>query len=572
MALAQAAGLDLHDLRHGDGGESFERSPDVDVTLLAAIPWTILEALLDAYGDALALVVDYVGVPDQAIDVSMGAVGWDQYRSSLEPTGQYRIRININKSRLLDLARLSADNIVHYFFASSLLELLNQGLPSIEKQVWRTADSPALVLVGDTDLHLTGPMLRVSGGVHLPGAAIPPPGLQPNIVSSLRDARQELVSVEAPAFHQLTPWHLEIDSVTTDSPLGEDIRAKLVACFAQLCLVSVCDRARPGQTSTAARLEFRGAERLASVTIDSAAPRMRAVITAEAQALRSIVAWCYDDVLHPGPRTWTQQRLQFVQVRVARLVGAVPEADRLDALFRALIEIDATKDVFWKAFLEETVSDYLDHLRELDDVVDATADAYGDRTSAITDKLTTSMLAAVAALIGSFIAAAFSKPFNADLFRIGMWTYAAYLAIFPAGLGLWVQFTQYQDVGKRFAHRRDDFDMLLGAPYVLQRVGARINDARHRCQRFLVAALALYTIVVVAAIVAGAELPNLISKPPTPTNVKAGHAVSVGLSDFLRYPIFYHDYADTVKSYYAEVNGELQASDLPGFEHCRSLG
>ena len=237
--------------------------------------------------------------------------------------------------------------------------------------------------------------------------------------------------------------------------------------------------------------------------------------------MRSIVTWCYDDVLHPGPRTWTPQRVQFVQVRVARLVGAVPESDRLAALFRALIEIDATKDVFWKAFLEETVSDYLDRLRELDDVVDATADAYGERTAAITDKLTTSMLAAVAALIGSFIAAAFSKPFNADLFRVAMWTYAAYLAVFPAGLGLWVQCAQYRDLGQRFTRRREQFDLLLGADYVQGKIGDRIENAKSRWKQFFTVALVLYIVVVAGAAVGGAELPRLVSGSSSSTVIKS---------------------------------------------------
>ena len=488
------------------------------------MPWATLQAMLDAYGEALALVLDYEGVPDQIIDATMGEVGWNGYRSSLETTGQYRIRINISKTRLLELAGLGADNVTHFFFMSGLLVLLDQGLLSVEDEIWRAADVPALVVVGDTDLDLTGPLLRVVGGAHAAGAAVPPPGLQPGIVRALRDARRELVSVEAPAIGQLTPWHLEIDSAVACSSAGEGVRSRLVAGYVQLCLVSVCDRARPSQPGTAARLEFRGAERLASVTVDSAAPRMRAVSHAEAHALRSVVTWCYDDVLHPGPRAWTPQRLQFVQVRIARLAGAVPETDRLPALLRALLEIDATKDVFWKAFLEETVSDYLDHLRELDDVVDATADAYGDRTAAIY-KLTASMLAAVAALIGSFIAAAFSKPFNADLFRVGMWTYAAYLAIFPAGLGLSVQLAQYHDLVQRFTHRRTEFDSLLGAAYVQTRIGARINDARRRWQGFFIAALALYILVVAAASVAGAELPGLVSRPSSPANARSSHLV-----------------------------------------------
>jgi hypothetical protein len=522
-ALAEVIGIDLPDLKLGDSRERFERSPVADRARLAGVPWTNFEQILAAYGEAIRLVLDYEDAWTQSIDLSLGEVGWDECRSALEPIGQYRMRISIEKAHLLELAGLCEANISHFFFASTFLTLLGQGLPRLETEIWRVPDTTALILVGDTDMDLDGPLLHVVGGSHLNGVTTAPSKIPPATVSALREASRELVSVEAPAISQLTPWHVQIDTVTVSSPMAEELRTDLAASYAQLCLLSVCDRSRASNTDTAIRLEFRGSERLASVTVDRVSPRMQAVTDAELHALHSIVAWCYDDVLHPSPRTWTQQRVQFVQVRVARLVGAVPEADRLAAIFRALIEIDATKDVFWKAFLEETVSDYLDHLRELDDVVDSTADAYGERTANITDQLTTSMLAAVAALIGSFIAAAFSKPFNADLFRVGMWTYAVYLAVFPGGLGLFAQHARYYDLGQQFTHRREQFDSLLGSSYVQSRVGARIENSQNRWRRLFTAAAVLYIIVVAGAITGGAELPSIVSAAAS-SNVSISHA------------------------------------------------
>ena len=240
--------------------------------------------------------------PTQTIDLSLGEAGWEQCRSSLEPTGQYRIRISIDKARLLDLVGLGGDNIAHFFFASRFLALLDQSLPRLETEIWRTPDTPALILVGDADLDLAGPVLRVVGGSRIAGVSISSAQMPAEIISALRDARRELVSLEAPAISQLTPWHVEINTITLGCPVAEDIRAGLAADYAQLCLLSVCDRSRPSDTGTGAYLEFRGSERLASVTVDTAAPRVRAVTDGELHALRSIVTWCYDDVLHPGPR------------------------------------------------------------------------------------------------------------------------------------------------------------------------------------------------------------------------------------------------------------------------------
>ena len=202
---------------------------------------------------------------------------------------------------------------------------------------------------------------------------------------------------------------------------------------------------------------------------------------------------------------------------MALQAGAAPDSGQPAAVLRAVADVDTTKDVFWKAFLEDTVSDYLDRLREFDDVIDKTADAYGEQASGITDKLTTSVLAAVGAFIGSIIAAAFSKPFNVDLFRAGVWTYAAYLAVFPAGLGLSVQASRYRDLDIRFGRRRSDYESMLGADHVRQRIGTRITDARRRWRRFFTTAAILYAAIVIIALTAGAELPQIIKAPAAAT-------------------------------------------------------
>jgi hypothetical protein len=513
--LAEAAGISLTDFQLGDSKKTFQRSPRVVTSQLAAIPWNVFRAVLDAYGDSVQLTLDYEDAPLETIDASMDADSWHSISSALEPTGQYRIRVGIDKARLLDLNRFSDSNICHFFFAERLLALLAEGPPSIEAEIWDTPDISALVLTGDATVDLVGPLLRVTGGAHLGSAAVPAAGIPADIIAGLREARRENVSVETATIGDLTPWHVQVSPAVACSGTGEEIRTQLEALHAQLCLLSLCDRARSSGAPTAARMEFRSTERLASVTADTTSASLRAVTVAQARALTSVVSWCYEDVRYPAVRNWTAQRIQFVQVRIALLAGTAPDIDQPTAILRAITDIDATKDMFWKGFLEDTVSNYLDRLRELDDVIDKTADAYGEQTSGITDTITNNVLAAVAAFIGSIIAAAFIKPFNADLFRVGIWAYTAYLVVFPACLGLSAQASRYHDLDSRFARRRSDYESLLGLDHVSQRIGTRITEARHRWQRFFAAAAILYVAIAAAAIVGGVVLPQIIQTPST---------------------------------------------------------
>jgi hypothetical protein len=516
-SLAEAAGIDLADLQLGDSRTVFRRSPLVGTSQLAALPWSVFRAVLEAYGDSVQLVLDYEDVPVHTVDALMDAASWDQIRSMLEPAGQYRIRIGIDKARLLDLNGLSGRNICHFFFTSQLVALLDEGLPRIEEEIWDTADAPALILAGDATVYLAGPLLCVTGGGCLDGAAVPVARFPAEVIAALREARRENVSVDAAAIGDLTPWHVQISPTVPCSGAGEEVRARLAALHAQLCLLSLCDRARSCGTATAARVEFRSTERLVSVTADTTGSLLRTVTVGQARALTSVVSWCYEDILHPAVRTWTAQRLQFVQVRIAMLAGAAPDTDQAAAVLRAITDVDTTKDLFWKSFLEDAVSDYLDRIREFDDAIDKTADAYGEQASGITDKLTASVLAAVGAFIGSIIAAAFSKPFNANLFRAGVWAYTAYLAIFPAGLGLTAHASRYRDLHTRFERRRSDYESLLGADHVSQRISTRITDARRCWKQFFATAAILYIVIVTLALIGGDEIPQIIKAPAAVT-------------------------------------------------------
>ena len=165
---------------------------------------------------------------------------WDQIRSMLEPTGQYWIRIGVDKARLLELNRLSGCNICHFFFTSRLLAMLEAGPLCIEAEIWDTADAPALILAGNATVDLVGPILRVTGGACLDGAAVPAAGIPADVIAALREARRENVSVEAAIIGDLTPWHVQTSPEVPCSGAGEEIRAELLSTPVDQDLLGGC--------------------------------------------------------------------------------------------------------------------------------------------------------------------------------------------------------------------------------------------------------------------------------------------------------------------------------------------
>src|SRR5205807_5415091 len=129
-------------------------------------------------------------------------------------------------------------------------------------------------------------------------------------------------------------------------------------------------------------------------------------------------------------------RLPFVQTRVAQLLETRPESGRLTAFALAMPAVSAGVQSQWRSYIEGRVNEYLDHVRELETAVGDMVAQLSEQTTSLTKRLTETSLAAVAALIGSFIAATFKEPFQGDLFRIGMLTYAGYVVVFPLFVGV----------------------------------------------------------------------------------------------------------------------------------------
>jgi hypothetical protein len=145
----------------------------------------------------------------------------------------------------------------------------------------------------------------------------------------------------------------------------------------------------------------------------------------------------------------------------------------------------------WKAFIEGKVGDYLNSVKQVEDVVSSTVSAFADRTAALATGLAQTMLAAIAVLVGSLIAAAFTTPFNAALFRLGVLTYAAYVE---------ARITRFKET--------------LYPDKVASIVGSRVRDAQRSFFRWLAFVAVAYVLVAVAAGFAAAEVPHIALRVP----------------------------------------------------------
>jgi hypothetical protein len=164
----------------------------------------------------------------------------------------------------------------------------------------------------------------------------------------------------------------------------------------------------------------------------------------------------------------------------------------------------------WKAFIEGKVGEFLGGVQQVETVVSDTVGAFADHTAALAKGLTESILAAVAVLIGSFIAAAFSTPFNATLFRVGVLAYAGYVLLFPGAVGLISSTTNLRRGRAEFDARVKRLNEALYPDKVTNIVGTRVAGAEHSYYCWLAFVASVYLAVAILAGVAAVSVPGLV--------------------------------------------------------------
>jgi hypothetical protein len=437
--------------------------------------------------------------------------------------GPYEAIVQVDKARLAArIAGPSPTRVVRVFlFAESLRRALARGVTWFEANVWAEAPAPLVVAVLDTDVSLVGVHLTVAGGASLAqtreAASLPAPGEEFGAVTASRDRQ---IGWDTRWVGALTPWHFALSGTCADPELLNLLRAQVV----KLAVLFTCDRARsrPGPTPPAEILaEYRGAQHLAVVSIDERA--QLDCTEAEAAAMLRAAEWCYARHGTAGQPDWVADRLPFVQTRVAQALEPYPPEARLGALTRSMPDLLEGVEWHWKAFVEGKVGEFLGGVQQVETVVSDTVGAFSDRTAALAKGLTESILAAVAVLIGSFIAAAFSTPFNATLFRVGVLAYAGYVVLFPGAVGLISSTANLRRGRAEFDARVERLNEALYPDKVANIVGTRVADAEHSYYRWLTFVAGTYLAVAILAGVAAVSVPGLVRSSstdhpqPTPT-------------------------------------------------------
>lgn len=424
--------------------------------------------------------------------------------------GPYEAIVRVDKARLAErIAGPSAARAVRVFlFAESLRRALARGITWFEANVWAEAPGPLVVAVLDTDVSLAGVHLTVAGGASLAlardAASVPASGEEFDAIAASRDRH---IGWDTRWVNALTPWHFALSGTCADPELFNLLRAQIV----KLAILFTCDRARSrlGPIPPAEILaEYRGAQHLAIVSIDERA--QLDCTEAEAVAMLRAVEWCYARHGTDGEPDWVADRLPFVQTRVAQALEPYPPEARLGALIRSMPDLLEGVEWHWKAFIEGKVGEFLGGVQQVETVVSDTVGAFADRTAALAKGLTESILAAVAVLIGSFIAAAFSTPFNTTLFRVGVLAYAGYVLLFPGAVGLISSTTNLRRGRAEFDARVERLNDALYPDKVANIVGTRVDKAEHSYYRWLAFVASVYLAVAILAGAAAVSVPSLI--------------------------------------------------------------
>jgi hypothetical protein len=480
--------------------------------MVSKLSKTSIDSFVKAYGDSAKISVrlgdleEFVVQAGQFSEKSLTAL-----ISSAATTPTYDIVLTIEKSSLIKNAADANNSVVLFFQLESLMALLSRSVRAIEDELWPETQTSLTAFVLDSNVDISGTLLSVVG----PVLALTPTLMSAEVQRALNDAsqastrRERYIGWDSELRTSLTPWHFYVEPSSTRTEIG----ARIEGIFLQLAVLFTCDRARSipatgGIATTQA--EYRGREHVSFVPIRPSDPVSPATHP-QIRSVKSLLDWCYQNRdSESGPGDWLAERLPFVQMRIAQSLEGRNETDRFHVFATSMPEILEGAQWHWRAFIEGRVTDYLNNAKQLEDTVATAVDSYATKTTELTKGLSDAVLAAVVVVIGSFIAAAFSTPFNARLFRIGVLIYATYVVLFPGIIGLLASRGNAQQVTALFAAQQRQFESSLYPEKVKSIVNTRVEKARQRFDRWWVFSAICYAVVGVTASVGAFVLPGVI--------------------------------------------------------------
>jgi hypothetical protein len=512
--FASILGIAADDLASVEAVDVLRHTFSVDGSRVAALRPAHAHSLLSAYpaavrcefrtGDYVELVIDE-NVRDADIE------GFTARAAS----GSYDVVVELRKDVLIQQAlggKPPTSEVVLFMFVRAVNSYLARGLTDFEDQVWPQPERRLVVLISDTDVELEGHRLWVLGGDALARAAEIAHRQDihaAQVLPAMAKSRDRYISWDTSWSRRLTPLHFQVSGTCSDARLLGLIHAQ----FVKLAVLFTCDRARQRQregTTPEIRAEFRGREHAAVIVIDESDP-LEGVDDGALASIARMIEWCYQADTGPPHREWVADRLPFVQTRVAQTLEGRPEEERFRAFAQGMPFLAEGLEWHWKAFIEGKVSEYLDRVQQVEGLVADTVDRLSDQVGGLVKQLSDTMLAAVAVLIGSFIAAAFKDPFNATLFRIALLTYAFYVGVFPALIGMLANARSFFRVRDGFEFRKRRYAEALLPDKVSEIVGRRVVDAAKGYWWAFGMVAGSYALMVLAATFAAFEVPGHIT-------------------------------------------------------------
>lgn len=441
---------------------------------------------------------------DQLIEVDFLGEDAAEQLANLNPNRRYELRIFVDKSAAIE-ETFPGEQCVWFVTGEAAARRLDRGVAALDDWLFEVPDKPARLLISDTNVRLTGPRLSVAGGQFL----LEPPA--PSGDASRAIERMDSIAVDTarwsgPYEPGVTPAHLTVTGTGWESDVGRQLLRNLAA----LTLLYTADRAR-ATDDRAIRAQFFGRDRLVIVKGPPSLDELRQPADT-AKALEELLKWCYDEEPDNSQRAWVSERLQLLQVAVVDLLYAVEPSRRTQAFVASLPDLIMTARSSWKAFLADSLSAHTREVAKLVEAVDAATHQFTARVAEISKSMIESMLAAVAVVVGSLIASTVSDDFNANVFQIGMYMYAAYLVAFPGIAGLWNQHARFQTANASFRRRRERFIDALGEELTERTEGRAVDDARERFWWAFGAAAILYVVVALALVWGAQVVPEMVAR------------------------------------------------------------
>ena len=472
-----------------------------------AVPLEVWRGLNQRYGEALKLQLLLGDLPVLTVDDDISERRLEEFRRLAGDIPELCLDLSISKELLAaPFSRGRAHEVTKVFiFPSALARTLKIPLEELEKTLFSELSSGdrIAILVPDHEIHLDGEYITTVGGLAIDEWKLDADSkpadfeLTKNVYNeALKSLRWVFFSLET-----LTPHHLMISGECTP---GDQIAEALEMLSIRLSLIYTAGRSVLEENGM--RFTYAAGSNVAELSVDNAAPARRpsCELGESAHTLQKIALWAYS-----GDRG-SSDRLSTVQAVLARsLSGSSPESNYLELLSRTG-HIFQEIEFGWASFIAGKLDVYFSRVRDMEQAVDAALKSFDESIQSLTKSLTDSALAAAAVIVGSFIAAIFKNEFNANVFRLGVFVYTAYLLIFPCTIGLYSIWQRFALALSAFDKKKSDFGLWLLPEKVETITGTIVKSRVGWFKRWFVFTLCAFLMIAVLMIVGAIYIPRII--------------------------------------------------------------